>query len=110
MHETIIAKKILDDLKKGVKGHKIKSAKFEVGELAHITPDELEEVLKSMVDFEFSVEEKKAKVRCKCGYMGVPEILDRDHDSVVYTCAKCGEIPEVVEGGDIKIMEVEVKE
>ncbi|HLC98977.1 MAG TPA: hydrogenase/urease maturation nickel metallochaperone HypA [Candidatus Nanoarchaeia archaeon] len=110
MHETIIASKVLEDLRKGVKGRKIKSARFEVGELAHITADELEETLKEMADFEFTVEEKKAKVKCRCGYIGVPEILDRDHDSIIFTCSKCGEIPEIVEGGDIKIVEVEVKE
>jgi Zn finger protein HypA/HybF involved in hydrogenase expression len=110
MHETIIARKVLDDLNKGVKGNKVKSARFEVGELAHITPEELETALKGMVDFEFSVEEKKAKVKCKCGYTGMPEVLDRDHDSIIFTCSKCGEIPEIVEGGDIKIIEVEVKE
>lgn len=110
MHETIVASKVLEDLKKGVKGRKVKKVRFEVGELAAITPDELGEVLKTMADFEFSVEEKKAKVKCKCGYVGIPEILDREHDSVIFTCSKCGEIPEIVEGGDIKIIEVEVKE
>jgi len=111
MHEITIAKKILADLKRGVKGAEIKSAVFEVGELAHITPEELEEALKGMVDFEFSVEEKAAKVRCTtCGYEGMPEILDRDHDSIIYTCPKCSNVPEIVEGADIKIMEVQIKE
>ncbi|MCX8147530.1 MAG: hydrogenase maturation nickel metallochaperone HypA [Candidatus Woesearchaeota archaeon] len=109
MHEIIIAQKILEDLKKGVKGAKIKSVVFEVGELSQITPDELEEALKSLADFEFSIEEKSAKVKCKCGYIGIPEILDRNHDSVIFTCPKCGEIPEIVEGGDIKIAQVELK-
>ncbi|MFC1752385.1 hydrogenase/urease maturation nickel metallochaperone HypA [Thermoproteota archaeon] len=110
MNKMIMAHKILEDLRKGLKGKSIKHARFEVGELADISPEDLEAQLKECADFDFLVEEKKAKVKCRCGYEGMAEILDRNNGDVVFTCSKCGDIPEILEGGEVKIAEVEVKE
>jgi Zn finger protein HypA/HybF involved in hydrogenase expression len=109
MHKTITSHRILEDLRQGLKGNEIKSVRFEVGELADITADELEEFLKDNADFDFSIEEKKAKVKCKCGYEGMAEIIDSNGDAVIM-CSKCGDIPEVIDGDQVKIAEVKVKD
>lgn len=106
MHDTIIAEMVLKDLKK-YRG--IKSASIEVGELAELTAAELEEALGKMVKFRLDISEKKAKARCRCGYEGRPEILERGHHFSVFVCKKCGEVPEVIEGNEIRIKEVEVR-
>lgn len=106
MHETIIANMVLKDLQK----HKgIKSAKIEVGELAEVTAHELAEALSAMVKYNVEVSEKKATVRCACGHVGHPEILERQHHFVAFACPKCGEVPEIVDGNEIRIKEVKVR-
>ncbi|MFC1731416.1 hydrogenase/urease maturation nickel metallochaperone HypA [candidate division KSB1 bacterium] len=106
MHDTIIAGMVLKDLK-DYKG--IKSVKIEVGEIAEIAADELRETMAKLVDYKVDISEIKAKVKCKCGYEGPPEILERGHHYSVFVCRKCGEVPEIVEGNEIRIKEVEVK-
>lgn len=107
MHDTIIAKMVMDDLNK----HKnIVSARIEVGELAEITAAELEKALKAMAKFRIEVTEKKAKVKCRCGHTGSPEVLERGHHFSVFACKKCGEVPEILEGNEIRIKDVDVKQ
>lgn len=98
---------VLNDLKK----HKnIISASIEVGELAEISAAELEQALGSLSRIKFEVSEKKARVRCKCGHEGKPEILERCHHYSVFVCKECGEVPEIVEGNEIRIKDVEIKD
>ncbi|MFO8016161.1 MAG: hydrogenase/urease maturation nickel metallochaperone HypA [Candidatus Woesearchaeota archaeon] len=106
MHETVIANMVLKDLEKY---KDIESASIEVGELAEITADELEEAMKNMVDYEVSVAETPAKVKCGCGHEGRPEIIERGHHFVAFVCKNCGQVPEIVEGNEIRIKDVEVK-
>ena len=110
MQKAINLNRILEDLRQGLKGRDVKSVRFEIGELAEIKPEEFEEFLKDNADFEFEIEEKKAKVRCKCGYEGMAEIIDGNNGDVVLTCSKCGDIPEVIDGNRVKIAEVQLKE
>ena len=137
MHEIVIANKIIEDLKKQVcisddglgnsndfdknvpnNYDKIKSVKFEVGDLAHLTAEELKDTLKGMVKFEIIVEKKNAIVKCenenknseKCDYVGEAKILERGHHNLIYICPKCEKVPKIVEGGDIKIVEVEIED
>jgi|TARA_Y100000310_G_scaffold345817_1_gene470420 Zn finger protein HypA/HybF involved in hydrogenase expression len=105
MHETIIAQKIIEDAKKH---GEIKSAVIEVGEIAHITAKELKETLTDMVSWSITVTEKKAKVKCSCGYEGEPKIIERKHDLVYFECPECGKVPSVLEGSQIILKEVEV--
>lgn len=107
MHDAIIAEMVMNDLKKY---RNIKSARIEVGELAEITTAELEEALKAMAKFRIDITEKKAKVKCRCGHEGRPEILERGHHFSVFACKKCGEVPEILEGNEIRIKDVEVKQ
>lgn len=114
MHEFIIANKILEDIKKYASLNKISSldkiisVSFEVGDLAHLSAEELKETLKSRVKFKININRKKAVVKCKCGYKGEPKILDRGHHSLLFVCPECDDIPEIVDGEDIKIMEIKV--
>jgi len=107
MHETIIASSIIDEAKK--QGN-VKAVTIEVGDLAHLPSKELEECLKNLVEWKITINEKKAKVKCNCGYEGEPKIIEKGHDSTVFQCPKCGNTPEVLEGDKIIIKEVEVEE
>ena len=120
MHEIVIANKIIEDIKtqislnkiidKTTSFDKIVSVSFEVGDLAHLSAEELEETLKGMVKFKIIVKRKKAVVKCKCGYKGEPKILERGHHSLIFVCPTCEDVPQIVDGEDIKIMEIEIKE
>lgn len=116
MHELIIANKIIEDIKNQISLNnltsinKVVSVSFEVGDLAHLSAEELEGTLKSMVNFKIIVKRKKATVKCKCGFKGEPKILERGHHSLIFVCQKCEEVPQIVDGEDIKIMEIEVRE
>ena len=103
MHETPIIKDIVEHAQK--QGD-VKSIVVEVGQLASIEAEHLKEHLKELVDWEIKVEERKAKVKCKCGFEGEPQIMTRGHDFVLFTCPWCGDIPEVIEGADIVLKEI----
>ncbi|MFH1642462.1 MAG: hypothetical protein ABIC04_06205 [Nanoarchaeota archaeon] len=87
----------------------VKSAIIEIGELANITKEDLEKQLLNIADFKFKVTEKKAEVRCLCGHIGPPNIIDRQHDLVIFNCPVCGMAPEVMKGDKIILKSVEVE-
>jgi Zn finger protein HypA/HybF involved in hydrogenase expression len=103
MHEHAIIDSVLSNLKDV---GKVKEAHFEVGELAGIEPNHLKEHLKDRVKFKVVVKKKKSVVKCECGYKGPPKILEILHDMVIYECPKCGKLPRILEGKDIKITKV----
>jgi Zn finger protein HypA/HybF involved in hydrogenase expression len=107
MHESIIAEEIIEEAKK--KGN-VKSIAVEVGDLAELPAKELEHVLKEMVDWEISVIEKKAKIKChKCRYEGEPKIIEKSHDLNVFNCPNCSGFDIIVlEGADIALKEVKL--
>jgi Zn finger protein HypA/HybF involved in hydrogenase expression len=88
---------------------KVKKAYVEVGEIANITKNDLEAQMKNLADFEFEIAEKKARVKCSCGYEGEPKVVERQHDIVVFECPACGMIPEVIEGDKVILRSVEVE-
>jgi hydrogenase nickel incorporation protein HypA/HybF len=106
MHETLIASDIIKEAKNY--GGVI-SIKVEVGELAAVPAAELDECLKSLVEWKVVVNETHADVKCMCGYQGRPNIMQKSHDSTVFACPKCGSLPEIVSGKDIILKEVEVE-
>jgi Zn finger protein HypA/HybF involved in hydrogenase expression len=107
MHDTLISKDIIETAQK--KG-KVKGITVEVGDLGHVPAEELKETLNRMVpDWHVEMVEKKAKVRCACGYEGEPKILEHSHGHCVFFCPKCKRVPEVIEGKDIVLKEVEVE-
>ena len=103
MHETSMIKDIIKQAES--KGNVIEVT-IEVGELAPIEPDHFKEHIKELVNWKVSVQEKKARVECQCGYIGKPEIMVRGHDFVLWKCPWCGDVPKVVEGDKITIKEV----
>ncbi len=106
MHETIIANNIINEAKKH---GKVKEIFLEIGELAHVPGSELIGCLPRLVKWKRTPKEIPAKVKCVCGFKGHPAILERGHDSFLIECPKCKNIPELVDGKDIKITKVVVE-
>lgn len=106
MHGIHIAQ---DLVAKAKEQGKVRKIIVELGEIANISKDDLEKQLKNFADFDFEIIEKKAKVKCVCGYSGEPKIIERQHDLVIFECPTCGMNPEVVEGDKIILKEVEVE-
>ena len=88
---------------------KVKKAHIEVGELANITKDGLEKQMKNLADFEFEIVEKEAEVKCRCGCLGRPKIIERGHDTVIFECPECCQTPDVISGDKIILKSVEVE-
>ena len=107
MHETVFCERIISEAQK--KG-KVKAIHLELGELAHVPPHELLETLKRLVPWTIHATEKKAYVMCSCGYQGEPTILERSHDAFMIECPQCNDIPELIDGFEIKIEKVVVEE
>lgn len=103
MHEHSFIEAILSNIKNK---EKIKEISIEVGELAGIETEHLKEHLLEKVNWKINVTEKKAKVKCDCGHIGKPKIRQRLHDIVIFECPKCANIPNVLEGKDIKILKI----
>lgn len=103
MHEAFIINKIIEEAEKF---GKVKKIKIELGELANITKEDLEEHLKEVVDWDIKINIKKSKIECNCGYKGKPNILERGHDFCLFNCPKCKGKVKVLKGGEIKIKEV----
>jgi len=106
MHGVHIAKDLVENAKKQ---GEVKKIYVEVGEIANITVEDLSTHLKNIAYFPFEITEKKAKVKCVCGYGGSPKIIERQHDIVIFTCPRCGLTPEVIEGDKIILRSIEVE-
>lgn len=106
MHEKTIANGIITEASKH---GDVKAITIEVGDLAHLTAEELKEAMSDLVKWKIKIIKKKAIVECSCGYRGEPKIVEKRHGYVLFVCPVCGAVPKVVEGGDIVIKEVVVK-
>ncbi len=107
MHDTLISKDIIDAAEKQ---GKVKSITVEVGDLGHLPLEELKETLTKMKpEWDIKFVSKKAKVKCDCGFEGEPDILEHSHGHSVYVCPQCDNVPQVTEGADIILKEVEVE-
>ena len=84
--------------------------KVEVGELAGIEANHLAQHLIEETGWKVKCEQKDAIVDCECGHTGSPRVLERLHDMVIFDCPKCGEIPKIDVGKDIKILKVVYKD
>lgn len=109
MHETKIIKNILKQVDNRAKGKKVKSITVEVGDLAHLPAEGLKDFLTEITDYEVTVKQVKANVKCECGYEGEPKILAHEHDFSLYKCPKCSKTPKVVKGKDIVLKEIETE-
>ncbi|MBW2964698.1 hydrogenase maturation nickel metallochaperone HypA [Candidatus Woesearchaeota archaeon] len=107
MHDTLISKDIIQAAQKQ---GKVMAITVEVGDLGHLPLEELRETLTHMVpDWKVTMVPRKAVVKCSCGYQGEPNIIEHRHGHSVFTCPKCGNVPQVLEGQDIVLKEVEVE-
>lgn len=88
---------------------KVKKAFIEVGKIANITKNDLASQMKNLADFNFEIIEKEAKVKCECGYVGSPKVVERQHDIVIFECPSCGKTPEVIDGDKVILRSVEVE-
>ena len=107
MHEGFIAQELIDKAKEqGI----VKKIVVEVGDLAHLPAEELEEALKKRVDWEIEIIKVPGLVECKCGYKGAPKILEKAHDITLFECPKCKKIPfKTIQGEDIVLKDVVVE-
>lgn len=107
MHEAFIAQKIID---KAEEQGKVQKIVLEVGDLAHLPAEDLEEALKKRVNWEIEIIKVPGEVQCKCGFKGAPKVLEKAHDLTLFECPKCKEIPtKIISGEDITIKEVVVE-
>ncbi|MCD6227799.1 hydrogenase maturation nickel metallochaperone HypA [Candidatus Micrarchaeota archaeon] len=107
MHEIAIAKKVVDDVEKKVKGATVKSVYLILGELAPVTPEELRQGIAKFRGWTVNIKTEDAVVSCTCDYKGRPNIVERAHDIVVWECPVCKQYyPEVISGDSIKIEKV----
>lgn len=104
MHEIAIAQAIVDEAKK--QGAE-KGIQVEIGELAELTPEELEQALKGVTKMFVQVDYKESLVKCACGYEGKANILDKGHGYCYFNCPNCGSKPQVIDGGGIKLIGIE---
>jgi Zn finger protein HypA/HybF involved in hydrogenase expression len=103
MHEQSFIQAILRDIKDI---EKVKKLILEVGELAGIEGKHLGDHLIEGRNFEVEILKKESFVKCECGFEGQARILERLHDLVIFDCPRCGEIPEIIDGKDIKIVKI----
>ncbi len=106
MHERTIAASIIDKAKEY---GNVKGITVECGDLGHLPAEEMEEVLKELTDWNITIVRKKATVKCACGYQGEPNIIEHRHDHAFFKCPECRSIPEVLDGTDIILKEVDVE-
>ncbi len=111
MHETVFAKQIIEAAEKVEKEQgKIKGITIEVGGLAHVPGHEMKEIMERMKpEWKIKLVEKKAQVKCMCGYEGEPNIVEHSHDHTVFFCPKCNGVPEVIDGKDIVLKSVDIE-
>lgn len=104
MHEHSFIQSIIENVPDS---DKVLSIQIELGELAGIEKDHLIEHLIDETGWKADVISKHAKIKCSCGFVGEPEILQRLHDMVIFQCPECGnDDVSVLEGKDIRILKV----
>ena len=106
MHEHSFIQAIVQDIENK---DNVVGLTLEVGELAGIDADHLAIHLNEETGWDINAKQKDALVKCDCGYRGKPEIRERLHDMVIFECPTCKQIPQILEGKDIKILKVSYK-
>lgn len=106
MHEHSFIQAIIQDIENK---DNVTALSVEVGELAGIDAHHLAHHLEEETGWEIDAKQKDALVTCECGYRGKPKIRERLHDMVIFECPTCKQIPNILEGKDIKILKVSYK-
>lgn len=110
MHHITLANDIVEEAEKQAKGDAIKAITLEVGELANATPNQVKEGIAVLNDWDVNVIQIPAVTKCRCGHHGRPRVIERSHDFVLFECPVCGEMPRVLEGDDIKLVNIETED
>lgn len=106
MHEIGIARDILNQLKDY---KNIKSITVEVGDLAHISANEMKSILETLTHYQINIKSKKAIIDCECGFKGEPDISMHSHDLTLYSCPTCAKkLPKIIDGDKIILQDVEI--
>jgi len=103
MHEEAFINSILEPIEDK---ENVLRIEIELGDLVGITPEHLKKHLADKVNWEIKITVKESWVKCVCGYKGPAKIKKRLHDLVIFECPKCGNLPKVIDGKDIKIRKV----
>jgi Zn finger protein HypA/HybF involved in hydrogenase expression len=110
MHEQYIAQQLIDAAKKEAKqksgNGSFREIVVEVGELGHIPAHDLEHYFRAF-PWKTTITERPSTVHCTaCGFRGRPNILEKSHDLTLFDCPKCGKLPKIIDGHDIKLVKV----
>lgn len=109
MHDSKVIEQIIRQVEKQSRGP-IERVELQVGELSEFDAEHLAEHLKEIVSWHVRAVQTPGKIKCKnCGFQGRPLILERDSDTVVYTCPECSKKPEIIFGTEIKITKITEK-
>ncbi|MFH1521853.1 MAG: hydrogenase/urease maturation nickel metallochaperone HypA [archaeon] len=103
MHEHSFIEAILSNIKER---ENVTKLVIEVGELAGIEASHLASHIKEKTGWDVEANQKNALVKCDCSYQGIPKIRERLHDMVIFECPKCGQVPKITEGQEIKILKI----
>lgn len=103
MHEIVIAERIIKEAKKF---GDVSEVNIVLGELCNITKEELLETLGYLVTWKINIQNEESKIESSCGYSGKANIIDRGHGYCIFNCPKCDQKPNVIRGGDIRIIGV----
>lgn len=105
MHETVIARNIIET---AMQQGDVSAVTLEIGELAHVPAEELIACIKAQVSWNIMYTIKPARVRCSCGFSGHPTVLEHGHDFFLIECPRCKNVPDVIDGTNVKLINVEV--
>ncbi|MBL7054601.1 hydrogenase maturation nickel metallochaperone HypA [Candidatus Woesearchaeota archaeon] len=106
MHETAFINKIT---KEAEKQGNVTAVVIEIGELAGIQAEHLEEHLKEAVNWDIKIIKKDSLVICDCGFKGRPKIIEKAHDFTLFECPECKSIPKILDGDKVILKRVIVK-
>jgi hydrogenase nickel incorporation protein HypA/HybF len=109
MHELSIAYDIFATAKHAADEHRAKQVTkvvVDLGELTMVNPEQVEFLFSTFCEEDPAFTETilqyrtvKPKVRCRCGYEG----------DELYVCPKCGSLPEIVQGREIVVTNIEIE-
>ena len=112
MDAKAVAAEIVQSAKEAAKKLHISTMTLQVGELATISVPNLAKEIALLLPFSsVDIEEKKAKVKCGCGFEGAPKIEVRGSEGTPdFSCPKCKKkYPQVLEGDGVELKDIEVE-
>lgn len=109
MHEYSIAYDIYATARRAALENaatKVKKVSVDFGEMAMVNPEQVKFLFGTFgeedpmfKDTELAYRKVQPNVRCHCGYEG----------SEIYVCPRCGALPEIVEGREILVTNIEIE-